>query len=116
MEEFYKAWFKLQQKRSKESSESESDIAKEDDTNTAEGNEGDLSKIIYETKDYSLIVERSFFKRQKNFRLDDHLLHIKLITKDASEHPLLTDLLDFLHAGLIHLLDEIKKLYKKGIY
>jgi len=123
MEEFYKAWFKLHQKvpsasdepsGSQDSSQSDkSDSAKEVEKRKIEKKP---TQIVFETDSLKLIVEKSFFKRQKNFKLDDHLFHIKIVAKVSNEPPLLTDILDFLHEGLIHILNEMKKLYSEGTF
>lgn len=98
MEEFYKKWLKLQ-------NIPEPSVAEEFEP----------TNIIFENNQYKLIVEKGFHKKQKNFRLQDHLFYLKLIPKTSTQPPLLSDILDFLHAGFIHILDEIKHFYKKGI-
>lgn len=70
------------------------------------------SEITYQTPELKLIVEKAFHKRQKIFRLDDHLYYIKIIPTNPMNKPLLLDILDFLHAGFIHILDEIKSYYR----
>ena len=46
-----------------------------------------------------------------NFKLDDHLYYLLIEAKKNSPIKLL-DILDFLHAAIIHILDEIKNAYK----
>ena len=71
------------------------------------------SDIVYETDALKLVVEKGSFKRQKNFRLQDHLFYFKIVSKKPNESlPLLTDLYDFLHAALLHVLESIKTFYK----
>lgn len=73
------------------------------------------SDIVYENDDLKLIVEKTFFKRQKNFKLQDHLFNFRILQKSSSEKlPLIIDILDFLHAAFIHVLDSIKAFYEKG--
>ena len=73
------------------------------------------SDIVYENDDLRLIVEKGFHKRQKNFRLEDHLFYFKIKQKKASKMPLIIDILDFLHSAFVHVLDSIKTFYKAGI-
>ena len=71
------------------------------------------SDIVYETDALKLVVEKGTFKRQKNFRLQDHLFYFKIVSKKPNESlPLLTDLYDFLHAALLHVLESLKTFYK----
>jgi len=71
------------------------------------------TEIVYETDSLKLVVEKGAFKRQKNFRLQDHLFYFKIIPKKTNEKlPLLSDLYDFLHAALLHTLESIKTFYK----
>ncbi len=71
------------------------------------------SDIVYETDALKLVVEKGSFKRQKNFRLQDHLFYFKIVSKKPNESlPLLTVLYDFLHAALLHVLESIKTFYK----
>ena len=41
--------------------------------------------------------------------------YFKIKQKKASKMPLIIDILDFLHAAFVHVLDSIKTLYKAGI-
>ena len=60
-----------------------------------------------------MIVEKGAFKKQKNFRLQDHLFKFKIISKKPEESlPILTDLFEFLHAALVHIMESIKSFYK----
>lgn len=103
MEEFYRNWIQLQQNEAEH--ENDDPNNEEQDINEAPTN------IIYETQDLKLIVEQGVHKRQRVFRLQDHVFYIKIVPKVESQPPLLSDLLDFLHAGFVHILDEIKKFY-----
>ena len=59
-----------------------------------------------------MIVEKTGFKRQKIFRLQDHLFKFKIVQKKKSESlPQIDDLFDFLHAALLHILESIKTFY-----
>ena len=72
------------------------------------------SDIVYENDSLKLIVEKSSFKRQKVFRLQDHLFKFKIVHKKPNEQlPLLSELFDFLHAALLHVLESVKTFYKK---
>lgn len=72
------------------------------------------SEIIYENNFLKLIVEKGSFKKQKLFRLQDHLFHFKIEQKSAQDTlPMLSDIFDFLHAALLHVLESIKSFYKR---
>ena len=71
------------------------------------------SQIVYENDFLRLKVEKKSFKKQKFFRLQDHLFNFKVEAKKSHESlPLLSDIFDFLHAALTHVLESIKTFYK----
>lgn len=133
MDSFYKRWLRSDSKANKsvnnakeqsllEGNEGQS-TENERGTNDNVDNEADdtqddaivskPSDISFENKDFSLVVEKGFHKRQKNFRLQDHMFYFKIVPKNSNKHlPLLTDIFDFLHAGFLHILDSIKQFYK----
>lgn len=84
----------------------------------ADSPESDLvspSDIVFENSDLKLIVQKGIHKRQKNFRLQDHMFYFKIEVKDkSSSRPLLIDILDFLHAAFVHVLESIATFYEKG--
>ena len=69
------------------------------------------TEIIYETDSLKLIVEKSPFRRQKVFRVQDHLFKFKVVQKKDKRPILLSELFDFLHAALTHVLESIKSFY-----
>lgn len=70
------------------------------------------TEIVYENNKLLLLVEKGTFQRQKRFRLQDHLFHIKVKLKDPNQPiPFLKDILEFLDKGLLHLMENIKKFY-----
>ena len=113
MEAFYKNWLT----RFAEKTEPLVRGSGEDKANSTSSGPQSLnnpSDIVYETTSFKLIVEKANFKRQKIFRLQDHLFKFKVVEKNNStEHPLLSDLFDFLHAALTHVLESIKSFYNK---
>ena len=73
----------------------------------------DPTQIVYEHNGLQLIVNRGAFKRQKLFRLQDHLFHFKIVQSTPNQDlPLLSDIYDFLHAALLHVLESIKTFYR----
>jgi len=122
MEEFYKNWLRLQRQKGsnidevKRNEPSTTEVSTEP-TSEESATEPKVTKpsdIVYESQDLKLIVQKGFHKRQKIFRLDDHLYYIKIQSKNSSKAPLLLEILDFLNAGFVHILDEIKSHYKTG--
>jgi len=108
MEEFYSNWLRINKKENAEIKNKEelligSDAAVFEPTN-----------IVYETPDLKLIVEKGFHKKQKKFKLQDAMYYLKVIPTQSNELPELTEILDFLYAGFIHILDEIKSFYEPG--
>jgi len=72
------------------------------------------NEIIYENASFQMIVEKSAFKKQRIFRLQDHLFKFKVIQKDTNaKPPFLNDLFDFFHSALLYILESIKSFYRK---
>ena len=117
MEQFYGQWLKkFAENRQKfvPSKEGTEQQGGDDSQNLASQELQHLTDIVYENDSLKLIVEKSSFKKQKNFRLQDHLFKFKVIQKQArSELPLLSELFDFLHAALLHVLESVKTFYNK---
>ena len=77
-------------------------------------NISDLTDILFENNDLQLIIEKAAFQRQKRFRFQDHLFHVKIKLKQSNLGvPFLKDILDFLHDGLLHLMAKIKGYYNE---
>ena len=115
MEEFYKKFLKKNSKENKDYLSSQpSDLQGEGDAEISSDSDEervrDPTKIAFENDALKLIVVKSDFKRQVNFKLDDHLYHLLIEPKKTSSVKLI-DILDFLHAAIIHILDEIKHSY-----
>lgn len=72
------------------------------------------SDIAFETDTLKLRVQKGIHKREKRFKIQDHLFYFKIVPKSGEKMPLLIDILDFLHAAFIHVLDSIKSFYNKG--
>lgn len=73
------------------------------------------SDIAYENEVLKLVVEKSGFKRQKNFKLQDQLFLFKIKQKKTSaKFPRFVDILDFLHAAFLHVLESIKSFFVEG--
>ena len=112
MEDFYKRWIKNFAEKTKTFNEGKG----EDDSNNQLNPSSNIQSptdIVFENNTLKMVVEKGAFKKQKNFRLQDHLFKFKIIPKKAEESlPALTDLFDFLHAALIHVMESIKTFYK----
>jgi len=73
------------------------------------------TEVAFENDELRLIVEKGLHKRQKTFRVQDHMFYLKIELKNkTSPMPLLMDILDFLHAGFVHVLDSVATFYEKG--
>ena len=112
MEEFYKHFLK---KNSEENRQYHKPLQGEGSNSSSDSDDVDATrdptKIAFENDSLKLIVVKSQFKRQVNFKLDDHLYHLLIEPKKKAPIRLM-DILDFLHAAIIHILDEIKHSYK----
>lgn len=104
MEEFYRRWLGIQTAPNQGSDSNEQEIP------SRPASPENASNILYETPELKLIVEKGMHKRQQSFRLQDHMFYIKIVPKE-DDLPLLSSILDFLHSGFIHILDQIKHFY-----
>ena len=84
-------------------------------SNLQPASDSDLTKdILFENNELQLLIEKAAFQRQKRFRFQDHLFHVKIKLKEPKNTvPFLKDILDFLHDGLLHLMSKIKKYYNE---
>jgi hypothetical protein len=69
--------------------------------------------IVFQNDKFKLYVQKEAFMRQKKFNLQDHLFHIKIVSKNVSDKQYLKDILDFLEQGLLFIVDNIKKHYNE---
>lgn len=118
MERFYlehfKNWLKLNDDENQALKDPEIEQESENDqsSQTVYDNQTD---IIFENSDLKLIVEKGLHKRQKKFKLQDHLFYFRILQKQKSKRmPLLIEILDFLHAAFTHVLESIKTFYHPG--
>lgn len=72
------------------------------------------SDIVYEDDNFRVYVLKTQHKREKRFRLQDSLFLVKIEPKNGEQLPLLSNILDLLHASLLHILDQIKEFYEAG--
>lgn len=114
MEEFYKRWIQNFAEKTKTFNQGKGEDESEDQLNQiSASNIQSPTDIVFENNTLKMIVEKGAFKKQKNFRLQDHLFKFKIISKKPEESlPILTDLFEFLHAALVHIMESIKSFYK----
>ena len=96
-------------------SESESELS--DAARQPEPNNSNLLFIdkhtVFKNKEIKLYVIKDYLKRQKIFRLDDHLYQLKAeIMKDKA--PLISSILNVLHQALEFVIASLKKNYNPG--
>lgn len=85
----------------------------EDETTSESSNISDnFSKkdIIFENNELIVYVTRQMFKRQKRFRLEDHLYVLRFQVK-TSKPPLISSLLDLLKKSFLHMTNCLKAQY-----
>ena len=74
----------------------------------------DTIDVFFEKNNLQLLIEKAAFLRQKRFKFQDHLFHVKIKLKDEKTPiPFLKDILDFLHEGLLFLMQKLKKQYNE---
>ena len=70
-------------------------------------------KEVIKNNDIKLYVYRDYLKRQKIFRLEDHLFQLKAeVIKDRA--PLISSILNVLEEALKHVIGALKQNYKPG--
>jgi hypothetical protein len=68
---------------------------------------------LYENDHIKIYVVKDYLKRQKIFRLDDHLYSVKVEIKDGHP-PLLTSLLDVLRNAFEFMINSLKNFYQEN--
>lgn len=68
---------------------------------------------LYENDHLEVYVVKDYLKRQKIFKLDDHLYTIKIEVKKGHP-PLLISLLDILKESFEYMINTIKNFYNPG--
>ena len=120
MEDFYRNWLKKENERRNRKSAQDTSVVGganiDPQPSTSASASGQVlnqpSEIVYENDFLRLKVEKKKFQRQKIFKLQDHLFNFKIEAKRLHESlPLLSDIFDFLHAALTHVLESIKTFY-----
>jgi hypothetical protein len=66
---------------------------------------------VFENNQIEVFVKKSFHQRQKRFRLDDSLFHVKIKVKENATQPLLFDLLDVLEKVFTFILQNIQTFF-----
>ncbi|MBM3938030.1 MAG: hypothetical protein FJ333_05155 [Sphingomonadales bacterium] len=120
MEEFYRNWLALQgyvnpeygNISNEEDGNNSDDVGQVQEPHSQENLPDNPAGVIYETQELQLIVERGIHKRQQRFNLQDQMFYLKIIPKGNNEMPLLMNILDFLHNGIVYILEEISKHFK----
>jgi len=119
MEEFYRNWLALQGNVNPEYDNLSNEVDQVEQPQTPVDQvvqpQPPIDKaagVIYENQELQLIVERGLHKRQQRFNLQDQMFYLKIVPKGNSEMPLLMNILDFLHHGIVYILEEISKHFK----
>lgn len=69
------------------------------------------SETLFENSQYSISVQESKFKRQKQFDLYNRLYRIKATTKRSQKNPLLLDVMEIFRQTLEKVIDKIQSAY-----
>jgi hypothetical protein len=67
---------------------------------------------VFENDQLTLYVKKAFHQRQKRFRLQDSLFHIKVKVKNQVQKPLLRDLVKVLEEAFTFILNNIRTFFK----
>lgn len=118
-----KAWLRAQSKKNQQDNEAarrllqrtnvEGTHKEEKESNKVQETDSDESatKLSYENDTLKLIVIQVDHKQEKRFRLQDHLFNLKIVPK-TNQMPKLANILVFLHAAFLFIINKIKKFYK----
>jgi hypothetical protein len=63
---------------------------------------------VFENDQIEIYIKKSFHQRQKRFRIQDSMYHIKVKVKENATHPLLFDLLDVFERAFSFILKNIQ--------
>ncbi len=67
---------------------------------------------VFENDQISVFVLKAFHQRQKRFRLEDSMFHVRVKVKENIEVPLLRDLLNVLKEAFVFILKNIRTYFK----
>lgn len=79
-------------------------------SNTEEKKHFAEKTVIFENENIEIYVKKEMFKRQKLFRLDDHLFVLKAKVKETKA-PLITSVLDVLKKCFLFMANNLKTFY-----
>jgi hypothetical protein len=95
------------------SSEEDSDIETDEQMEAAD--EEIIKRPLFENDAYKIFVQKTGFKRQVKFSLDDHHYVLKIESKEGSQTlPVLKDIVEMLEKSLLSLLSELQNYYDKN--
>lgn len=114
MREFYKNWLQSNKKENDRLSESAKRPEMQQQQQTQPLPQPSTAEdLVFENNALKLYVVKTSFKRQKNFRLQDHHYSLRVSLKNEENNfPKLTDILEFLYAGISHIISELKAFYR----
>lgn len=67
---------------------------------------------VFENNQISVFVVRAFHQRQKRFRLQDYMFHVRVRVKENVKAPLLRDLVNVLKEAFVFILNNIRTYFK----
>jgi hypothetical protein len=96
--------------------ESESEIQNETPQNNDENytnfpSESHVAVKVFENDQLEVFIKKTYHQRQKKFRLDDSMFHIKVKVKDNTTQPLLFNLLSIFEKVFIFILRNIQTFF-----
>lgn len=128
MRDFYKNWLELNKKENarltrssarvperpqQQQSQPQARVPESQQQQQSQPQSSTAEDLVFENTSLKLYVVKTSFKRQKNFRLQDHHFSLRISLKNGdSNFPKLTDILEFLYAGIHHIISELKSSYK----
>jgi hypothetical protein len=66
---------------------------------------------VYENSNIEIFIRKSFHQRQKKFRIEDSMFHLKVKVKNNQTQPLLYDLLDVFERSFEFILKNLKSFF-----
>ena len=67
---------------------------------------------VFENDQIAVFVVRAFHQRQKRFRLQDYMFHVRVKVKENIKTPLLRDLVTVLKEAFVFILNNIRTYFK----
>jgi len=97
-----------------QNSERQNQVQSEDENYNNFQNDSHNSIKVFENNQIEVFVKKTFHQRQKRFRLDDSMFHVKIKVKNNATQPLLFDLLNIFEKVFSFILRNIQTFFNSS--